>query len=172
MKLIQHTLLCGACVIFTSQAYALKSDTDQPIRIDSGSQSLDMEKNTLVLTDNVVITQGSIKINAAKVTIIRETGKKEKIEAQGSPVTFQQTLDSGKPVQGKAQQVKYDLGAEFLTLIGNAELKQQDSFIQAQRITYDVKKQQLHASSGNKTRVKTVLMPTQLKDNASQPQKK
>lgn len=131
-------------------AYALKGDTDQPINIDSGSQSLDMTNNIVTFSDNVVITQGSIKVTAANVKITRQEGKKETIDATGSPVTFQQTLDNGKPVNGKGNSVHYDLNSEFLTLIGNAELKQQGSFIKANKITYDVKKQQLKATSGGK----------------------
>lgn len=165
MKMVKKSFLFTTLLSMSLSAYALKGDTDQPIDISSGSQSLDMENNIVVLTDNVVITQGSIKINAAKVTIIRQEGKKEKIEASGSPVTFQQTLDNGKPVNGKASAVNYDLNAEFLTLIGNAELKQLDSTIKAEKITYDVKKQQLKATSGGKGRVKTVLIPTQLQNN-------
>lgn len=165
MKMVKKSFLFTTLLSMSLSAYALKGDTDQPIDISSGSQSLDMENNIVVLTDNVVITQGSIKINAAKVTIIRQEGKKEKIEASGSPVTFQQTLDNGKPVNGKASAVNYDLNAEFLTLIGNAELKQLDSAIKAEKITYDVKKQQLKATSGGKGRVKTVLIPTQLQNN-------
>lgn len=144
-------------------ALALKGDTDQPINIDSGTQSLDMEKNIVTFSDNVVITQGSIHIRAAQVTITRQEGKKETVKASGSPVTFQQTLDDGKIVKGSAAHVDYDLGTEFLILRGNAQLRQQDSFIQASQITYDVKKQQLKATSGEKSgRVKTVLIPNQL----------
>ena len=44
-----------------------------------------------------------------------------------------------RPVDGKANKVHYDLGTEFLTLTGNAELKQLDSKINGERITYDVK---------------------------------
>ena len=164
MKLIK-SVLATTLLSMSLSAVALKGDTDQPINIDSGSQSLDMENNVVVFSDNVVITQGSIKINAAKVTITRQEGKKETIDASGSPVTFQQTLDNGKPVNGKGNSVHYDLGSEFLTLIGNAELKQQDSFIKANKITYDVKKQQLKATSGGKSRVKTVLIPSQLQDS-------
>ena len=51
-----------------------------------------------------------------------------------------------RPVDGKANKVHYDLGTEFLTLTGNAELKQLDSKINGERITYDVKKQQLKAN--------------------------
>ncbi len=164
MKLIKP-ILATALLSVSFSAAALKGDTDQPINIDSGSQSLDMENNVVVFSDNVVITQGSIKINAAKVTITRQEGKKETIDASGAPVTFQQTLDNGKPVNGKGNSVHYDLGSEFLTLIDNAELKQLDSFIKAEKITYDVKKQQLKATSGGKSRVKTVLIPSQLQDS-------
>lgn len=165
MKFVKNSLIVTALLSMSLSAYALKDDTDQPIDITSGSQSLDMENNIVVLTDNVLITQGSIKITADKVTITRQEGKKEKIEASGSPVTFQQTLDNGKPVNGRANGVNYDLNQEFLTLTGNAELKQLDSFIKAEHITYDVKKQQLKATSGGKNRVKTVLIPTQLQEN-------
>ena len=119
----------------------------------------------VTFTDNVVITQGSILIKAQKVVIKRppeDSGKKETVEAFGSPVTFHQILDDGKPVDGKANQVHYDLGTEFLTLTGNAELKQLDSKINGNHITYDVKKQQLKANGSSKSRVKTVLIPAQL----------
>lgn len=47
-------------------------------------------------------------------------------------------------------------------MTGNAELKQLDSKINGERITYDVKKQQLKANGNGKSRVQTVLIPTQL----------
>lgn len=164
MKLIK-SLLVTALIGASASALALKGDTDKPINIESGSQSLDMENNVVVFSDNVLITQGSIRINASKVTITRQEGKKEVIDASGSPVSFQQTLDNGKPVQGKGNSVHYDLATEFLILTGNAELRQLGSYIKAQKITYDVKKQQLKATSGGNSRVKTVLIPTQLQDN-------
>lgn len=164
MKFAMKSLLVTALLGMTTSAFALKGDTDQPINIDSGSQSLDMENNVVVFSDNVLITQGSIKITAAQVKITRQEGKKEVINATGSPVTFQQTLDNGKPVQGKGNAVHYDLATEYLILNGNAELRQLDSFIRAQKITYDVKRQQLKASSGGSGRVKTVLIPAQLQN--------
>lgn len=165
MKLLFKSILVTMLLGSSLSAYALKGDTNQPINIDSGSQSLDMTSNVVTFSDNVVITQGSIKMTATNVKITRQEGKKETIDANGSPVTFQQTLDNGKPVNGKGNSVHYDLNTEFLTLIGNAELKQQGSFIRANKITYDVKKQQLKASSGGKSRVKTVLIPNELQNN-------
>lgn len=170
MKLMKSVLFCSLLGM-SSATLALKGDTDQPINIESGSQSLDMESNVVIFSDNVVITQGSIKVNAAKVTITRQEGKKEVIDASGSPVTFQQTLDNGKPVRGKGNKVHYDLATEFLVLSGNAELRQESSAIRAEKITYDVKKQQLKASSSGKTRVKTVLYPTQLQNSKTSKKK-
>lgn len=165
MKFAIKSVILTALLSVSFSSQALTGDTEQPINIDSGSQSLDMNTNTVVFSDGVVITQGSIKVNANKVTIVRQEGKKETLDATGSPVTFEQILDDGKPVNGKGNSVHYDLNTEFLTLTGKAELKQLDSYIKAEHITYDVKKQQLKATSNGKSRVKTVLIPNQLNEN-------
>lgn len=169
MKLLNNKILLITTLMMTSlSALALKDDTNKPINIVSDNQSLDMENSVVTFTDNVVITQGSILIKASKVVITRpaeNSGKKDTVEAFGSPVTFHQLLDDGKPVDGKANKVHYDLGAEFLTLTGNAQLKQLDSKITGARITYDVKKQQLKANGSGKSRVQTVLIPTQLQQS-------
>lgn len=165
--ILNKFILTAAMMITSISAFALKDDTNQPINIVSDNQSLDMENSVVTFTDNVVITQGSILIKAQKVVITRapeNSGKKGKVEAFGAPVTFHQKLDDGKPVDGKANKVHYDLDAEFLTLTENAELRQLDSKIVGQHITYDVKKQQLKAKGSAKSRVTTVLIPTQLND--------
>lgn len=167
MKLNHNLILFTTLMMASVSSFALKNDTSQPINIVSDNQALDMENSVVTFTNNVVITQGSILIKADKVVITRppqDSGKKETVEAFGRPVTFHQKLDDGKPVDGKANRVHYDLGAEFLTLTGNAELKQLDSKITGERITYDVKKQQLKANGSTKSRVKTVLIPNQLND--------
>lgn len=166
MKLISSKIVLASTLVFMSfSALALKEDTNQPINIVSDNQSLDMNNRVVTFTDNVVITQGSIIVKASKVVITRpdESSKqKDKVEAFGNPVTFHQIMDDGKPVDGKANKVVYDLGTEFLTLSGDAELKQLDSKINGSVITYDVAKQQLKANANSGARVKTVLIPTQL----------
>lgn len=160
-KIINSLTLCGA-LLFSFSALALKSDTQQPINISSGNQSLDLESNRVTFSDNVVITQGSILIHADKVVIIRPSSGKEKIEASGSLVAFQQQLDNGNPINGHAAKVNYDLENQYLVLTGRAQLKQLDSQINAEVITYDVQRQQMVAKNSGKGRVKTVLYPSQL----------
>ena len=168
MKSVSSKILLVSAVTFMSlSALALKDDTNQPINIVSDNQSLDMSNRVVTFTDNVVITQGSIVVKANKVIITRpeeNSKKKDTVEAFGNPVTFHQMMDDGKPVDGKANKVFYDLATEFLTLTGNAELKQLDSKINGNVITYDVKKQQLKANGSSGSRVKTVLIPSKLND--------
>ncbi|TNH04004.1 lipopolysaccharide transport periplasmic protein LptA [Testudinibacter sp. TR-2022] len=163
-KIIKSLTLVSVLLLSFS-AFALKNDSQQPINITSDNQSLDLENNIVTFTDNVVITQGSILINARQVTITRPDnngGGKEKIEANGSPVTFQQQLDNGKMINGRANKVNYDLGSQYLVLTGNAQLKQLDSQIDAEVITYDVQQQKMIAKNSGKGRVKTILYPSQL----------
>jgi lipopolysaccharide transport periplasmic protein lptA len=166
MKLISSKIvLASTLVLMSFSALALKEDTNQPISIVSDNQSLDMNNRVVTFTDNVMITQGSIIVKASKVVITRpeeNSKQKDKVEAFGNPVTFHQIMDDGKPVDGKANKVVYDLGTEFLTLSGDAELKQLDSKINGSVITYDVAKQQLKANANSGARVKTLLIPTQL----------
>ncbi len=165
MNFMKKILLLSLSLAPFSTVYGVTNDAQQPINIESKTQNFDMKKNTIIFDGDVVITQGSIKINADKVIILRQKGKKEIINAYGKPMKFHQLLENDKPIDGQANQAHYDLGTEFLTLTGNAELKQRDSFVKANKITYDVKKQQLKAAKQNSSsRVKTVLIPTQLQD--------
>ena len=161
MKLISNKLfLASTLTLIAFSAFALKDDTNQPINIVSDNQSLDMNSRVVTLSNNVVITQGSILVIITRPE--ENANKKDTVEAFGNPVTFHQMMDDGKPVDGKANKVFYDLSTEFLTLTGNAELKQLDSKISGNVITYDVKKQQLKANGSSGSRVKTVLIPNQL----------
>ncbi|KAH8256823.1 hypothetical protein KR044_005853 [Drosophila immigrans] len=129
-----------------------------------------MQSNVSTFTDNVVIKQGTIDIRADKVVVTRPGGDQNKtyIEAFGNPVTFYQMQDSGKPVKGHAQKVRYDVATQLVTLTGNAYLEQLDSNVKGDRITYLVQQQQMQAFSDKGKRVTTVLVPSQLQDKNGQ----
>ncbi|MDU7766632.1 MAG: LptA/OstA family protein, partial [Serratia marcescens] len=74
-----RNLLLGSLVLAASApALALKSDSSQPVSIDSLKQSLDMQSNVSTFTDNVVIKQGTIDIRADKVVVTRPGGDQNK----------------------------------------------------------------------------------------------
>ena len=167
-KLSLKIALAGALLAASLPAMALTGDTNQPIHIESDQQSLDMQGNVVTFTGNVVVTQGSIKINADKVVVTRPADQKGKevIDGYGNPATFYQMQDNGKPVKGRASKMHYELANDFVVLTGNAYLEQLDSNIKGDKITYLVKEQKMQAFSDKGKRVTTVLVPSQLQDKS------
>jgi len=166
LKLLTATLLLTVSV----PALALTGDSDKPVNVDSENQALDMQGNVATFTGKVIVTQGTIKITADKVVVTRPGGDSNKtiVDAYGNPATFYQMQDSGKPVQGHAQKMHYELAKDLVELTGNAYLEQLDSNVKGDRITYLVKEQKMQAfSQGQNKRVTTVLGPSQLQDKAS-----
>ena len=113
-KLSLKVIIASAMLATSLPALAVTGDTDQPIHIESDTQSLDMQGNVVTFTGNVVMTQGTIKINADKVVVTRPGGEqgKEIIDGYGNPATFYQMQDNGKPVKGKGT-IVYN-SSEFL----------------------------------------------------------
>lgn len=165
VRFIQGAIAC-AILALSGSAMALKSDTKQPIKIDSTTQSIDLEKNITIFSTDVIITQGSIDIRANKVVVTRPNGDNSKIivEAFGNPVTFYQQQDNGKPIKGKGQQMRYEMDKELIILTGNAFLEQLDSSIKGDKITYLVPTQKMEAFSDKGKRVTTVLLPAQIQE--------
>ncbi|WED26372.1 lipopolysaccharide transport periplasmic protein LptA [Vibrio sp. DW001] len=161
MKLSHLSLI--ACLLATSNAYALKSDSDQPIYIDSDTQNLDMKSNTVTFTGDVKLKQGSININADKLIVIRNPvdGSLREIEGYGNPATFSQLTDDGKTLNGQSKELYYNVNDDKLIMITDAILSQDESIIKGNKITYKIGSQKLTADSGAGERVKTVLQPTQ-----------
>jgi len=165
-KLSLNLVLASSLLAASIPAFAVTGDTEQPIHIESDQQSLDMQGNVVTFTGNVIVTQGTIKINADKVVVTRPGGEdgKEVIDGYGNPATFYQMQDNGKPVKGRASQMHYELAKDFVVLTGKAYLEQLDSNITGDKITYLVKEQKMQAFSEKGKRVTTVLVPSQLQD--------
>lgn len=68
-KLSLKAIIASALLAASLPAIAVTGDTEQPIHIESDTQSLDMQGNVVTFTGNVVMTQGTIKINADKVVV-------------------------------------------------------------------------------------------------------
>lgn len=155
------------CLLAPSAAWALKSDTKQPVYIDSDTQQLDMQKNTVTFAGNVKLTQGSIKIDADKIEVYRDakTGEMTRIIGYGKPSHFEQKGDDGKMLKGKGNKLDYQVKADTITVSTNAELQQGQSTIKGDSIVYTIGTQNLKANSSEGKRVSTVLIPNELQGN-------
>jgi len=124
---------------------------------------IDDNNGLAIYTGNVMVTQGSIRIDAEKVTI-NYTKKQdlEKVVAEGKPAKFKQTPDGGKAdIHAKSGRMEYFAEKDLLHLLQDAEVHQaQDSFA-AQRIMYDTKSGVIQADKGESKegRISVVIQP-------------
>jgi lipopolysaccharide export system protein LptA len=139
---------------------------NKPITIDADNQQIDIEKNIITFSGNVQIVQDDLTIWADKVVITdMQDSTKQKITAYGKPVKYKQIMPkTNKVVTGHSSQVIYNVKESNIVLQGDAELIQQDNIIRSSTITYDVKKQQIVAMPGKHQRVKTIMIPNQVKE--------
>lgn len=138
---------------------------NKPITIDADNQQIDIEKNILTFSGNVRIVQDGLTINADRVTItdMQDTSK-QKITGYGNPVNFKQILPkNNRIVTGHSNQIIYNVKENSVVLQGDAEIIQQDNHIKSSIISYDVNKQVIVAEPGKNNRVKTTIIPSQVK---------
>ncbi len=147
--------------LISSNAWALSTDTDQPVYIDSDSQHLDMKSNKVTFIGDVKLVQGSINVEAEKIVVTRDPkqGNIENIEAFGNMAKFRQLTDDGKELKGRAKELYYSMKKDQLTMLKNATLMQDDSVIKGEKIRYHITSEKMVAEGDGSTRVSTVLQP-------------
>ena len=162
-------------LLCTRTVFSNENDFGLPIEIGSNSQFIDGKNKTALYKDNVLITQGSLTIEADEVEVIASEGSgREIFVARGNPASYSQELEDGNPVSAKANEIRYEVAKRTISLTGNAELKQDTSQVKGNSITFDMVTEQLLATGGADDasgRVTTVFTPESIrkvKDESSQ----
>ncbi|MBS3958168.1 MAG: lipopolysaccharide transport periplasmic protein LptA [Xanthomonadaceae bacterium] len=154
--LLLATLLAGAPA---GNAEARKPDREQPMEVRSDRQSGGLgEDDTLVLTGNVEIRQGSLAIAADRATVERRDGEIARIVLDGTPVRMSQLTGRGEPVDARAARVTYTPGAEDLLLSGQAVVTQPRGTLEAETIRYNLDTGAID-SGGDGNRVRMTIQP-------------
>ena len=158
-KLIIALAVSSHCMIL----YALPDDRKAPIKIISDRAEQNEKEGTATYQGSVVVRQGSIIINADKVTIITDVKEGDKIICKGTPARYQQALNAEDGlVLASAKTIQYYLKNERIGLIQDASLEQNGTTITGDRIDYDLNAEIVKASSTHNTkqRIEMVIPPT------------
>lgn len=166
MNKINSLLLLGL-LFFSPALLALTEDLKKPVKIDANSVTFNKEKGYAVYEGGVSIEQGSLKIKAAKIEIFAPDNAISRIEAVGSPVSFEQRMDGGKLAKGKANKVRYLVKDKKLILSGGATLSQDKDTFTSPYIQYSIETGELKAGQPGKNdnnqqprgRVKAIFYP-------------
>ena len=151
--------ICKACVLTaffaTAPAYALQSDSKQPIQIEADQGSLDQNNQSTTFTGNVIIKQGTLNIRAGSVNVSRNDKGEQFMAADGSPVKFSQTLDDNQGVvNGQANNAEYSSATGIVKLTGNAKVQRGGDVAQGAVITYNMRTEVYNIIGGSKSSAK------------------
>lgn len=146
-----------------------KSFLNDIVHVEADEQAFDIQHNKATFTGNVVIRQGTMMIYAAKATATQTQSKpvQQIIELTGNPVTFKNTLEDGKHVEGHAKKIIYHSQTGVVELQINAFLNQDGNTLTGETISYNLVKKNVVAKSKKGGRIKSVLLPTQLNSTKS-----
>lgn len=141
-------------------AEARKSDRNKPMDIDAGHQEgvLDDSAPT-VLSQGVVITQGTLDIRADRSEIHSRNGQITRAVLTGSPAVMQQELDDGSPMTARARRIDYDMGTEVVVLTGNAHVEQPRGSMTSERIVYNMQTGRVESGGQDAGRVQMRIQP-------------
>lgn len=141
------SLLLLANLLLPVNATALPDDQYQPIAIDADNAIYDDKQGHSAYNGNVVVSQGSLKLEADKLSVSRDSSF---VEAIGSPARFQQQPDPEKPViEAQANRIQYARENGKIELHGNARLQQGEARITSDHIVYNMADQAFSAGINN-----------------------
>lgn len=142
-------------------ALAKSSDRGQPMDIEAGASnySLDDTRPT-ILSGGVTITQGTLRITAARAEITQRNGDPTRAVLTGGPVKLSQQLDDGTPMNASAARVDYDLTSEVVVFTGNVAIQQPRGSLSGAKVTYNMKTGDVASGGGGDGgRVKMRILP-------------
>ena len=169
--LLQQAIVVTALCAASTVALALPSDRSQQISLVADHATYNDKTGVTTYSGNVVIEQGSMKLQAAAIVAqLSKTKQISTITATGSPAKFQQQLDSNRGVaRGEASKIIYNAETGIINLIGNAYLYQNGASIRSSTLKYSMNKGDVEASGGSKDsgvskgRVQIIIPPSATK---------
>jgi lipopolysaccharide export system protein LptA len=167
--------LVAALVLLSLPAAAEKADREKEIVVNADRLSADDARKTSTFEGNVIVTQGTMRMTADKVTVREDAQRHKYYVANGNPVTFRQKLDNADEwVEGYAQRAGFDDRNDMLRLYEHARVRRDQNEITGNFISYDMRKELAEVtgappgSPSTGSRVKAVILPPK-KEGAEAP---
>ena len=133
-----------ACIVALGAppAAAERADREKQIVVAGDRAVANDAQKTLVFDGNVVITQGTMRMTASKVTVREDKDKHQYYVANGAPVTFRQKRDNADEwIEGFADRAEFDDRNDVLKLFNRAKVKRNNDELAGDFITYDMKRE-------------------------------
>lgn len=166
------SLLALSLSVLAPLALAERADRDKPINLEADRISVDDSKRVQVLEGNVVLTQGTRILRAARIVITEDQYGFQLGSATGGPrglAYFRQKRDGrNEYMEGEAEQIDYNTRTEIAEFFRRAWVKSGSDQVRGDYIWYDSIAEKYtvntgsnagNASSSTPGRVRATLQP-------------
>ncbi|MEW6704463.1 MAG: lipopolysaccharide transport periplasmic protein LptA [Pseudomonadota bacterium] len=141
-RLAGRALALALAAALAPAAHADRADRNQPMTITADAQStIDLLKQTVVFSGNVLISQGTLTIRAERVEVRENAQGFRSATALGSggrQASFRQKREGlDEYVEGFADRVEYDGQADTVHFIGHAKVRRLRGGTVADELTGD-----------------------------------
>lgn len=155
-------LIFAMLALLAPCAYALDTDADQPVYIDSDKATYDEKAETSTYIGHVVATQGSIRVDSDQMVVYLKQGAIDHMIANGNLAKFKQLPAEGKEeMHGEGLVIEFYPDKNLMIFKQNATVWQGDAKQSSEYIEYDTKNSLLKAGENNAEgrRVHSVIKP-------------
>jgi len=134
--------IAAAILALVPAARAERADREKNIVVNADHLYGDDANRTSTFEGNVVVTQGTMRMTANKVTMKEDPDRHKFYVAYGSPVTFRQKRDNvDEYIEGYAQRAEFDDLNDVVKLYEKARVTSNSNVINGEYIQYDMRKE-------------------------------
>ena len=171
---LRLALLALASLAAAFPAWAERADREKEIVVGADKLIADDANRTSTFEGTVVVTQGTMRMTASRVTVKEDADRHKFYVANGAPVTFRQKRDKvDEWVEGFAERAEFDDRNDVLKLYNRARVKSNQNEITGDFISYDMRREVAEVSGAppGKTapadsRVKVIILPPKKEPDA------
>jgi len=168
MRILRNILIALTSFCFSLNAFAEAADRDKPIELEADSVIVDDAKKISTYIGNVILTQGTLVIRAAKLVVREDKNGFQHSTSTGNPTTFKQKREGkNEYMTGSGRRIEYDGRMDKVQLFKNAWVKRGEDIVYGDYISYDANAEYAEVIGGEKSesagpssgRVRAIIQP-------------
>ena len=147
-------------------ALAEQADSAKPTQIEANKMSADDARRTNTFEGNVIVTRGTLRIQADRIVVRQDKDGNQSATATGNPVRFRQRQDPKPPekegawMEGEAKRIELDDKAGRVELFESARVNRGGDEVAGDYILVDQKSDFFTVTPGKgEGRVRATIQP-------------
>lgn len=149
----------GFALLGAPAAHALNSDADKPINIRARSVEANQKTGVSVYGGDVVMTQGSLRIEADRMEVTLRDGQTDLIRAWGKPARLVSRTDAGENVRADAARIEYHGKERRVDLYEQVVFRRDADVFNGAVVHYALDEQTFSAEGGDGGQVTATIQP-------------